>query len=251
MPGLRPGPANWRAGDAGVMVSDSIGDFTAIDLETANPDAFSICQIGVARYRDGELVGEWMSYIDPEVRFNRDNIAIHGITGAAVRGWPTLGEVVGELRGLLDGRIVVSHSGFDRVALDLAFDRQGIRRLDCVWLDSAKVAQRAWAGFARGGYGLENLCRILGYRYQRHDALGDAKAAGVVVSAAMEQTGVGLGGWLRLAERPVEEGPRVAIRPLAAAAGVGRGPLRRGVRAANRVLGPEALRLLARGDGGG
>ena len=55
-------------------------EFTAIDLETANPDAYSICQIGIARYLDGELAEEWMSYIDPQANFNRDNIAIHGIT---------------------------------------------------------------------------------------------------------------------------------------------------------------------------
>ena len=189
-------------------------EFTAIDLETANPDAFSICQIGIARYMDGDLAEEWMSYIDPEAKFNRDNIAIHGITGAAVRGCPKLPEVAEHLHETLDGRIVVSHSQFDRVALEQAFDRLEIPRLDCQWLDSAKIAQRAWEGFSRRGFALENLCRILGYRYQRHDALGDAKAAGVVVLAAVEQTGIHLERWLQRTELPIDEGPRLPILPL-------------------------------------
>ena len=226
-----------------------VNEFTAIDLETANPDAFSICQIGIARYRDGELAQEWMSYIDPQAKFNRDNIAVHGITAVAVRGWPTLPEVAGRLHEMLDGKIVVSHSKFDRVALERAFDRLRIPRLQCRWLDSAKVAQRAWAGFAKGGYGLENLCRILGYRYQRHDALGDAKAAAIVVLAAIEQTGIGLNQWLQQAELPIDDGPRRPIRPLPApsAGDTNRPPASR---PANRVLGPEILRFLTK-DGCG
>ncbi len=226
-------------------------EFTAIDLETANPDAFSICQIGIAHYRDGELAEEWMSYIDPEAKFNPDNIAVHGITAAAVRGWPKLPEVAGSLHEMLDGRIVVSHSQFDRVALEQAFDRHEISRLDCAWLDSTLVARRAWEGFSKRGFGLENLCRILGYRYQRHDALGDAKAAGVVVLAAIEQTGIGLDRWLRQVELPIDQGPRLPIRAWGAAPAGEDAEPHRSVRPSNRLFSPEVLRLLSEGDSGG
>ena len=63
----------WASGSrrrAGQRVSMAT-DFTAIDLETANPGAWSICQIGVAEFLNGELAQEWMTYIDPEERFNR------------------------------------------------------------------------------------------------------------------------------------------------------------------------------------
>ena len=227
------------------------GEFTAIDLETANPDAFSICQIGIARYLDGELAGEWMSYIDPQANFNSDNIAVHGITAAAVRGWPSLPEVADRLHEMLDGRVVVSHSQFDRVALEQAFDRHEIPRLDCSWLDSTLVARRAWEGFSKRGFGLENLCRILGYRYQRHDALGDAKAAGVVVLAAIEQTGIGLNRWLQQVELPIDEGPRLPIRALGVAPAIEDAEPRRAVRPTNRLFSPEVLGLLSEGDSNG
>ena len=224
---------------------DMATEFTAIDLETANPDAFSICQIGIAHFRDGELADEWMTYIDPEANFNRDNIAVHGITAAAVRGWPRLADVAGRLHEMLDGRIVISHSRFDRVALEQAFDRQDIPRLECDWLDSAKVAQRAWEGFAKRGFGLENLCRILGYRYQRHDALGDAKAAGVMVLAAVEQTGIPLERWLQQAELPIADGPRLPIRPLAADPGARQASPSPTARPENRLFSPEVLHRLS------
>ena len=220
-------------------------DFVAIDLETANPNPWSICQIGVAAFCQGALSQEWMTYLDPEERFNKDNVAVHGITEAAVRGWPTLPGVADHLSELLNGRIVVSHSQFDRVALDRAFDRRQIHRLDCSWLDSAQVARRAWQGLSKRGFGLENLCRLLGYRYQRHDALGDAKAAGIVVLAAIEQTGVGLADWLRQVEQPVGDGPGKPIRPLSVMPpGTVNTAASEIARPSNRIISAELLSLL-------
>lgn len=39
----------------------------------------SICQIGIAKFADGELAGEWSTFVDPEDYFDDVNIAIHGI----------------------------------------------------------------------------------------------------------------------------------------------------------------------------
>ena len=94
------------------------------------------------------------------------------------------------------------------------------------------------------GFGLENLCRILGYRYQRHDALGDAKAAGMVVLAAVEQTGIGIDRWLQQVELPIEEGPRLPIRPLEGAPEPERAQRARALRPENRLFSPEMLRQL-------
>ena len=220
-------------------------NFTAIDLELANRSLSSICQIGVAEFVGTDLVQEWMTYIDPETTFGAHNIFIHGITKSEVHGWPKLPEVAKRLHELLDGKIVLSHSGTDRVALESAFDRYGLPRLQCTWLDSAKVAQRAWAGFKKGGYGLQNLCRLLEYRYHSHDALGDAKASGVVVLAAIDQTGVGLDEWLRQVEQPIGEGPRVPIRPLSQLSpGTVDNASVELVRPTNRLISPALLSLL-------
>ena len=222
-------------------------NFAAIDLETANPDAWSICQIGVAEFENGRLTQEWMSYIDPAEHFNPDNVAVHGITAAAVRGWPKLPDVAEQLHELLDARIVVSHSQFDRVALERAFERLHLSPLDCSWLDSTLVARRAWDGFSKRGFGLENLCRILGYRYQRHDALGDAKAAGVVVLAAIEQTGIGLEGWLKQVELPIDDGP---LRPIRALSEPPTGTVKpepsKASKPSNAVLSAEMLQALSK-----
>lgn len=54
--------------------------FVAIDVETANADMSSICQIGIAKFIDNRLDDEWSSLVNPENYFDPMNVFIHGIT---------------------------------------------------------------------------------------------------------------------------------------------------------------------------
>ena len=62
----------------------STDSFVAIDVETANADLASICQIGLVTFADGQIVSGWQSLIDPEDEFNEINISIHGIDESSV-----------------------------------------------------------------------------------------------------------------------------------------------------------------------
>ncbi len=75
---------------------DQRNNFIALDVETANSDMSSICQIGIAKYTDGNLVDEWVSLIDPEDSFNHINIAIHGITERMLKRAPPLAKLQSE-----------------------------------------------------------------------------------------------------------------------------------------------------------
>jgi len=82
-------------------------DFVAIDVETANANMASICQVGLAAYCAGSLVDEWKSYIDPEDFFAPMNVYIHGITEETVAGAPTLPGIAEALLSRLNGRVAV------------------------------------------------------------------------------------------------------------------------------------------------
>lgn len=179
-------------------------DFVAIDVETANPDMSSICQVGLAGFKDGALVSEWKSYVDPETWFASMNINIHGITEQTVSGAPTLPKIENLLRSSLEGNVVLCHTPFDRVATYQAFDLHSLRPLQCTWLDSARVARRTWSQFSLRGYGLANVCELIGYDFAHHDALEDAKAAGHILLAAMSATGLSVEDWLLRAERSID-----------------------------------------------
>lgn len=181
-------------------------DFSAIDVETANADMGSICQIGIARFQNGVIVDEWKTYVDPEDYFDAVNISIHGIDESTVDGAPTLTDISSKVRELLDGRVSVCHTHFDRVAIQRAFDKYNLRCPSCRWLDSARVARRAWKEFERRGYGLANVCEFLGYEFAHHDALEDAKAAGHILIAAAAKTELDISGWLDRVEKPIRAG---------------------------------------------
>jgi DNA polymerase-3 subunit epsilon len=65
------------------------------------------------------------------------------------------------------------------------------------------VTRRTWDQCAYRGYGLGNVCAILGYQFVQHDALEDAKAAAHVLLAAIEKTGMDLPQWLKRIERRI------------------------------------------------
>lgn len=179
-------------------------NFVAIDVETANADMASICQIGLVKYENGVLSGEWKSYVDPEDYFDDINISIHGIDESTVKGSPTFPELADTLRSYFGGTVVVCHTHFDRVAIHQAALRYGVSAPECTWLDSARVARRTWKACAWKGYGLYNVCKILGYDFKHHDALEDAKAAGRILIAAVTESGLDLEGWLRRVRQPID-----------------------------------------------
>jgi DNA polymerase-3 subunit epsilon len=176
-------------------------NFVALDVETANPNMASICQIGVARFTDGALAEEWKTYVDPQDYFDGRNVTVHGIHESTVRGSPTFSQLIETMRRLLADAVVVTHTHFDRTALHHAAAKYGVSMPPCRWLDSARVARRSWEEFADRGYGIANVCQAIGYEFKHHDALEDAKAAAMVVLAALEKTGLDLAGMIHLVER--------------------------------------------------
>ena len=96
-------------------------DFVAVDVETANSDISSICQIGIVVFKEGVMVDEWISLINPQSHFDRINIGIHGITDADVKDAPTFSEVAAKVTSYFKDHIVISHGPFDRNSLSKIF----------------------------------------------------------------------------------------------------------------------------------
>lgn len=179
-------------------------NFVAIDVETANADMASICQIGLVKYEDGVLSDEWKSYVDPEDYFDGINVSIHGIDETVIKGSPTFPELADKLRSYLEGTVVVCHTHFDRVAMHQSAQRYRIDAPECTWLDSARIARRAWKACAWKGYGLYDVCKMLGYDFKHHDALEDAKAAAHILLTAVTESGLDVDGWLRRVRQPID-----------------------------------------------
>lgn len=187
-------------------MSSGTNAFTVIDVETANPNFASICQIGLARFEDAQLVDAWQSLVNPEDYFADWNMRVHGITPADVAGASTFPGLHREISARTAGRVLVSHTGFDRASLTRASARYQLPALDGTWLDSAMVARRTWPDqCGHRGYGLQTLAATWSLAFTAHVAIEDAKVTGWILLKALGDSGFSLAEWL--ARVPPSFGP--------------------------------------------
>lgn len=187
-------------------------DFVSIDVETANPDLSSICQIGIAKFQNGQVVDKWVTLVNPMDYFDLMNVMVHDIDESMVARAPTWPEIHDKAIGFMQGSIVVSHTSFDRSAVLRAADKHGLVHPACTWIDTARVARRAWPQFATKGYGLANLTQTFNIDFQHHNALEDAIACGKIFALAMETTGLSANQWLERVKAPISPDSAGSIR---------------------------------------
>lgn len=173
-------------------------NYLVLDLETANPDCASICQIGIVKVENGETAATFSYLIDPQDRFDRWNIKVHGIEPDHVSGCPAFAEILPEISLLLEDQIVVTHGSFDRVAIAKACQKHGLGMPNSSWLDNQTVVRRTWPQFARKGYSLGNLANHFGIAFQHHDALQDAIATADIFRRALSDSGRTASDWAAL-----------------------------------------------------
>ena len=166
-------------------------EFVAIDVETANQNLFSICQIGIASFSKGRLVRTWGTLINPEDSFSSFNIRLHGIGPRDVAHSPTWLDVQSELRDYLEQCTLVSHTYFDRRAINGANERYEVEPIMVSgWIDTCQIARKAWPHFPN--HKLTSLAQIFGIVYEAHDATEDARCAGEILILAARTTGLSL-----------------------------------------------------------
>lgn len=170
-------------------------DFVVVDVETACSRVSSICQIGIVGFRDGREVFAYETLIDPCDDFSPFNMRVHGISCDHVVGKPTFSDIHAAVDEHLAGRVTVAHSFFDKGALAAACRVHARPMIETTWLDSVRVAKRAWPELP--SHRLNVLTKFLGVRHKHHDALSDARAAGMVIVRAIDHTGIDLAGWLK------------------------------------------------------
>lgn len=158
--------------------------FFALDVETANRNPASICQIGIAAVRPDNSIVTWSTYVDPQADHWACSM-IHGITATTVRGAPTFAQLLPVLDQMLAGKTVFQHSSFDSSAIAAACRQDDLALPAWAWQDSVRVARQAWPELkGNGGHGLASLRRHLQLSFTHHDAGEDARATAQVVLLA-------------------------------------------------------------------
>jgi DNA polymerase III subunit epsilon len=178
-------------------------NFVAIDVETANADLASICQIGLVRFLNGKVSDKWESFVDPEDYFDFVNVSIHGIDESTVIDAPKFPDISSFISKQLIGTVVACHTLFDRARISAIFTKYGIDLPEIIWLNTASVVRRTWLDLSQRGYGLANVAERLGIQFIHHNAVEDARAAGEILVHAIEESGLSLEEWLIRVKHPI------------------------------------------------
>lgn len=137
------------------------------------------------------------------------NVSIHGIEEEDVESAPRFPELANTVRSRLEDKIVASHMPFDRVAITRVCEKYELPILECRWLDTARVCRRAWKQFSRKGYGLKDVATWCGISFHHHDALEDARTAGLILLRAITDSEMTLEDWVTRSTQPLDpEGSR-------------------------------------------
>ncbi len=170
-------------------------NFNVLDVETANPNYSSICQLAIVKIRDGRINDELNYFINPETLFDQRNISIHGINEQTVKDSPLFTDITNELQYHLDAVPLFHHGPFDRIAVNRAFDLYKIERPNINWVDSSLLVRRVWKEFSHKGYGLKNLANHFGIEFKHHDALEDCRVTAEIVIKAVYDSGICIDDW--------------------------------------------------------
>ena len=96
---------------------DGLFRFIALDVETANRDAASISQIGLACVRSDGGIETFSTYINPDQEFADFNTELPGIEAGTVRDAPSFAQAWQRMMPLWPPHLTAQHSGFDQMAI--------------------------------------------------------------------------------------------------------------------------------------
>jgi len=164
-------------------------DFVAIDFEIANYNLNSACALGIAAVRNLEIAeSKYFLICPPTKKFDRNCVAVHGITYEDVKSSPRFPEVWAQINSYFEGNYVIAHNAkFDMSVLKNCLFEYGLDipefKYFCSILISAKACTSA-------GKSLKDRTKYFGIELNNHhNALCDAKACAQIVMETVKRCG--------------------------------------------------------------
>ncbi|MCL4251996.1 MAG: DEAD/DEAH box helicase [Anaerolineae bacterium] len=153
------------------------GDLIAIDLETTGLDSAqdAIIEIGAVRLREGKVIEEYGTLIDPQRPIPEFITGITGITNDDVTGQPPIAQELPRLKAFAGDAPLIAHN----ISVDVSFlTRLGVLqnnlRIDTLELSTALLPRAP-------RHALGSLTTLLGIELEHaHRALDDARATALL-----------------------------------------------------------------------
>jgi ATP-dependent DNA helicase DinG len=161
------------------------GDLVALDLETTglDPKQDYIIEVGAVRIRDGHIIDEFTTMVNPGIPIPPTVTYLTGIQHADVQGAPIIDKVLPKIAEFVGDAPVIAHN----ITLDMGFlkDRYHILQKN-ISLDTYDLASVLLPNAAR--YNLNSLAVEVGVQLENaHRALDDARATALLYWALWEK----------------------------------------------------------------
>jgi DNA polymerase-3 subunit epsilon len=151
-------------------------DLVFVDLETTGGNAAydRITEVGIVRIKNGELIDEWSSLVNPERPIPAYIEAFTGISDRMVAAAPRFADIAAQVREKLQGAVFVAHNA----RFDYSFLRSEFLKADLSFsakvLCTVKLSRRLFPEYVR--HNLDAVMERNGLSCSaRHRALGDAR----------------------------------------------------------------------------
>jgi DNA polymerase III subunit epsilon len=161
-------------------------DFTVVDVETTGwaPDEAAITEIGAVRLREGRVVAEFGSLVNPGTPVPAAITELTGISDQMLAEAPPVSVVLPELLAFAKDSVLVAHNApFDLRFLTAACAQLGLAWPEFEVVDTVRLARHLMAAPREvPDRKLETLARFFGTPVRpSHRALDDARATAVVL----------------------------------------------------------------------
>ena len=170
--------------------------FVVVDLETTggSPVDSKITEFGAVKIRGGEVLGEFKTFVNPEMPIPAYITVLTGITDAMVVEAPTIAEILPNFLafcGSENETVLVAHNA----PFDIGFLKANARTLGYTWpnyhvLDTVRIARIALAKDEVTNYKLSSLATFFRTEVKpTHRALDDAQTTVEVFHGLIERLG--------------------------------------------------------------
>lgn len=156
-------------------------EFVVVDIETSGysyEKGARIIEIGAVKFKDGEIIDEFSTFVNPQLKISNEITNLTGITNEHVKGAPLIVQVLPEFKKFIGDLLVVAHNAdFDwNRFLTPCFKLAGVNANNRV-LDTLVLSKRTFPNEKK--HNLAIMCERLGVEVEgHHRAINDVKMTG-------------------------------------------------------------------------
>ena len=164
------------------------GQYVAFDLETTGLSAKNdrIIEIGAVLMENGQELNRFQTFVDPEMRLQKDTIDLTGITDDMLRDAPKLEEVLPKFLEFVGDRVLVAHNAdFDTGFIRVACERLGYP-YKYTSVDTLVMSQNLLPQLSK--FKLDMVANALNLpEFNHHRAADDAVTCGLIAAKLFEK----------------------------------------------------------------